>query len=579
MRIRIRKLFIVVICSILTVACSQLSNDDDTFSSYILVENELEITLTPFQPGEEFSLGENFQKTELTATEEIPQEQEIDQMDGPSFAVDVSVPSYISENLKLGTEVTVAHDVEGADIILTQTNECDDPYYGVYALVAPFPTVRDTVNYQKIESAWANAQDVFNGLPLLMGEETYRVFKQIWGEAAIGAVTLKDESQLVGAAWENDQYAIIPFHELDSRWKVIQINGKSPLDVDVTNEEYPLSFRFCITGTEENLGKMQVEEYSIKGLSSNRDIDKMTSLTMTGVTALVRATAHKMESFGINYPGEKVRNLLLDADFTHISNEVAFASTCPFPDPYQSDLRFCSDPEYIGLLEYLDIDIIELTGNHIQDWGREPFVDTLRMYEEDGFAYFGGGRNLQEAKEPLLIEHNGNKLAFIGCNAVGPGGAFATESLSGNAYCGDYSWLSQSVKELTEQGYLVIVTLQHNEFYGLMKTGPQMRDFNPLALAGAVIVSGSQAHYPNPFGFEGTHFIHYGLGNLFFDQMDTYVADGIQREFVDTHYFYDGKYISTEIYTLYLENFAQPRMMTDEERISFLEEAFKASGW
>ncbi len=125
----------------------------------------------------------------------------------------------------------------------------------------------------------------------------------------------------------------------------------------------------------------------------------------------------------------------------------------------------------------------------------------------------------------------------------------------------------------------MIVTLQHNEFYGLIKTGPQMRDFNPISQAGAVIVSGSQAHYPNPFGFEDGNFIHYGLGNLFFDQMDVYIADGIQREFVDTHYFYDGQYISTEVYTLYLENFAQPRMMTEEERILFLQEAFSASGW
>jgi hypothetical protein len=179
----------------------------------------------------------------------------------------------------------------------------------------------------------------------------------------------------------------------------------------------------------------------------------------------------------------------------------------------------------------------------------------------------------------LIIEHNGNKLAFIGCNAVGPYGAWATDTTSGNVPCGDYSWITEEVEKLSAKGYLVIVTLQHNEFYGMMKTGPQILDFNPLAQAGAVIVSGSQAHYPNPFGFEGQNFIHYGLGNLFFDQMDAYTADGIQREFVDTHYFYGGRYISTVIHTLYLEDFAQPRYMTAEERKLFLENAFEASGW
>jgi hypothetical protein len=69
------------------------------------------------------------------------------------------------------------------------------------------------------------------------------------------------------------------------------------------------------------------------------------------------------------------------------------------------------------------------------------------------------------------------------------------------------------------------------------------------------------------------------LGNLFFDQMDAYIASGIQRQFIDRHIFYDGRYISTQVLTAYLEDFAQPRPMTDEERQLFLEEAFRTSGW
>ena len=99
------------------------------------------------------------------------------------------------------------------------------------------------------------------------------------------------------------------------------------------------------------------------------------------------------------------------------------------------------------------------------------------------------------------------------------------------------------------------------------------------AAAGAAIVSGSQAHYPNPFDFYEGRFIHYGLGNLFFDQMDAFIAPGIQREFIDRHIFYDGRHISTEILTAHLEDFSRPRPMTDEERSAFLSEAFTASGW
>jgi Xaa-Pro aminopeptidase len=43
-------------------------------------------------------------------------------------------------------------------------------------------------------------------------------------------------------------------------------------------------------------------------------------------------------------------------------------------------------------------------------------------------------------------------------------------------------------------------------------------DFVNLAAAGAVFVQGSQAHQAQGFEFYGDSLIHYGLGNLFFDQ-------------------------------------------------------------
>jgi len=67
-------------------------------------------------------------------------------------------------------------------------------------------------------------------------------------------------------------------------------------------------------------------------------------------------------------------------------------------------------------------------------------------------------------------------------------------------------------------------------------------------------------------------FVHYGLGNLFFDQMDSI---NNRREFLDRHIFYDGRLIGTELLTAMLENYAQPRQMTTSERVSLLQDAFR----
>jgi len=103
-------------------------------------------------------------------------------------------------------------------------------------------------------------------------------------------------------------------------------------------------------------------------------------------------------------------------------------------------------------------------------------------------------------------------------------------------------------------------------------------DFRKMADAGAVIVNGSQAHLAKEMEIYNNTLIHYGLGNLFFDQMTIEVNGKLitetRNEFIQRHVFYNGEYISTELLTAVLEDFAKPRPMTLEERQAFLEEIF-----
>jgi len=48
---------------------------------------------------------------------------------------------------------------------------------------------------------------------------------------------------------------------------------------------------------------------------------------------------------------------------------------------------------------------------------------------------------------------------------------------------------------------------------------------------------------------------------------------------VDRHVIYDGRHVSTELYTYLLEDSAQPRPMTAQERTALLTALFKASDW
>ncbi len=242
---------------------------------------------------------------------------------------------------------------------------------------------------------------------------------------------------------------------------------------------------------------------------------------------------------------------------------------------------FCSDPKYIDLLTDVGADVVELTGNHFADRGAAGMLETIQIYNDKGLPYFGGGADLQDSLKPALFEVNGNKIAFIGCNKP-DADRFPTarDFRPGAAPC-DFPYLQQKIAEMKSQGYVVVSTFQWNESYDSRPSPQQMDDFRLMADSGASIVSGSQAHYPQMMEFYGGAFIHYGLGNLFFDQMgdQDWMPPGIRREFYDRYVIYNGKLISVELLTGILEDYARPRLMTDDERAGYLQEYFFYSGW
>jgi poly-gamma-glutamate synthesis protein (capsule biosynthesis protein) len=450
----------------------------------------------------------------------------------------------------------------------------------VYALAAPFPTITDTVTLEALQAYWRGAEPggPFGAQPLLMDSATHALLWEAWGWPAEGTVQDVPASQLLDYAWaQRPAWAIVPFEALDPRWKVLRVDGLSPLEKTFDPAAYPLSFSFGLTDRDG----APVAELPAAWLAANpapitnRDPSKLTVVVTTGVTALVRSTAAWMYMFGVNYPAEEIGGVLAGADITHISNEVPFDERCPY-NPQDNDLRFCTHPRYLPLLETVGVDVIELTGDHFIDYGPEAVLYTLQLYQEHGWKYYGGGANLAEGLQPVTFEHNGNQIAFLGCNAKGGGYATASAANPGAAACG-YETLQAEIKALKAQGYVVITTFQHEEYYSYTVL-PQFRpDFIGMAEAGADIVQGSQAHQPQNFEYANQAFIHYGLGNLFFDQFGFTAA--AEDAFIDRHIIYNGQHISTELLTIHFVDYAKPRWMTPEERAVLLAVVFKASGW
>lgn len=552
-----------------------------------LFQTPVQLNPTPFQPGEFFEGEPTSEEISATATPGVGNTFQADlylplvAQTSQTIWIDPALPGGMRQALRLPPDVGSAQLAEQATLRLEVGAERPISFW-VYALVAPFSSLVDGAAFDEIRAAWnGRLEGAFGGKPILLDENTLGVFSALWGSPTDGAVQVESTERLLEIAWKRGSgLALVPFEALEPRWKVLRVDEQSPLDKGFDLGGYPLTVPVSLAGDTDRVREF-IDQYGPGAPAallpnSNRDANKLTVLAMTGVTALVRATAYTMERRGILYPGKDIGPWLREADITHISNEVPFAQNCPYPNPVQEGMRFCSDDRYIALMEDVGTDVVELTGDHFQDWGQEAMYHTLELYRQRGWGYYGGGENLQDGRKALIVEHNGNRIAFIGCNGKGGSYAQASDKRPGAVSC-DFDWMEAEIARLRGEGYLPVATFQHFEYYTYQAQPNQKRDFRALAQAGAVIVSGSQAHQPQAMEFLGDRFIHYGLGNLFFDQYD--VSPATRQGFIDRHVFYDGRYIGTELLTIQFVDYARPRPMTADERRDVLLKVFKASGW
>ena len=513
-----------------------------------------------------------------TFTPTIPTPEPTRTTQPPAVWIDPRLPVEILQSF--GNSPTVIRVGSKEEALLSLTIDTEEPLSTwIYALAAPFATVTDDVSTESLVAFW-KGNAVFPASALVMPPAIFDSLKARFGSPLGDARPLAEEDLLTFCQSHQNAWAILPFEKLEPQWKVISLDGNSPIHKDFTSENYPLIVQIGwdegmrpLTETETKLAEEAIQSIP----TTNRQADRLTTVILTGVTAMTRATGKEMELYGVLSPAVSIGELMREADIAHVSNEVPFATNCPPPQWQQEiDLVFCSDDKYIDLMREIGTDVVELTGDHFSDYGPEAMYHTLEMYKKEGWSYYGGGKDISEAKQPLKITHNGNKIAFLGCNAKAPGYATASETNPGALHC-DMDEIVEQIKTLKDEGYQVIFTFQHQEIYRWNPTEQMIADFHRVADAGAAIVSGSQAHQPHLVEFYGNSLIHYGLGNLFFDQLGW--SEDTDKAFLDRHIFYDGKYLGVELITVQFFNWSTPTLMTPEARAIMLQRLFTESGF
>ncbi|KKS43722.1 MAG: hypothetical protein UV05_C0023G0005 [candidate division CPR1 bacterium GW2011_GWA2_42_17] len=422
--------------------------------------------------------------------------------------------------------------------------------------VAKFSSLKEEISFavlQKIMTQNDFTESRFQKIYYSQENEPY--LEKIFGHLAN---TNTDLSLVDAKNLDVQTLSLVRFDELTPRFKVLTLDRMNILDKKLDVNVWLLKWE----GEAENLVSLG---------STNRDLKKIASLVMTGVTAVSRGVEYEIEQRNDSiFPARAVMDVLSQADLTHVSSENPFFDSCV---PETEGLILCGRSSSLKSLKAIGADIVDLTGNHQNDYGSELNLESLKHLEELGLKYYGGGKNEKQARQILYQEVSGAKIAFLGYNYFDSQNGVDYRSLALGDRPGANFYSEEKLKEDIQTAKsladFVIVDYQFIEQYSTDPLPIQIEVFRKTIDYGADLVVGVQSHQPQKIEIYQDKLIFYGLGNFFFDQMWSLPT---RQGLIPRLTFYDGKLTSVEVMTTLLYDYAQPRFTSGYDRISLLKE-------
>ena len=165
-------------------------------------------------------------------------------------------------------------------------------------------------------------------------------------------------------------------------------------------------------------------------------------------------------------------------------------------------------------------DALAVANNHSSDYGREAFVDTLDLLAGQRIAAFGGGRNLEQAHQPLWIERRGLRIAVLAYNEFKPRSFEAGPDWPGIAWSED-SHVVADIRAARAAGADLVIPFMHWGWEREPQASARQRQLARLMIdAGADLVVGGHAHVTQGVEYYRGRLIVYSLGNFVFDGFD-----------------------------------------------------------
>lgn len=190
-------------------------------------------------------------------------------------------------------------------------------------------------------------------------------------------------------------------------------------------------------------------------------------------------------------------------------------------------LVFTGPPGGADLLARAKIDLVSIANNHIWDYGKPAFLETLANLERVQVAASGGSREPNGAYEPRVVKKNGWSIAWFSVTQIWNQGRFDLHPGKDHIAWASPQLLGPKIRQARQENDLVLVS-----YHG----GAETVDF-PMTWSqevirafvheGADAVFGHHPHVPQGVGWPEGRPVFYSLGNLVFPMHSKFPWTGI----------------------------------------------------
>jgi poly-gamma-glutamate synthesis protein (capsule biosynthesis protein) len=307
-------------------------------------------------------------------------------------------------------------------------------------------------------------------------------------------------------------------------------------------------------------------------------VEPVTTLLFTGDLIPARCTLQKIRDLGGDFtlPFQPLHDVLSSADITvgSLDSTVSDAGT---PSGCIETFSLAGPAAAIDGFKYAGYDVITNATNHTKDCGiascgDDALLQTDANLRAAGIQPVGTGRNLVEARAPVVVERNGVYFAFLGYDDIAPY-YHATADGAGAAPM-DTGTIAEDVANARKVANVVIVMPHWGVEYTANPSARQREFARAAAAAGADMVIGNHPHWVEAHEQIGNTFVAYALGNFVFDQswsLETQQGAVLQVTFAGTRLM-STKYVPIRIYDDY-----QPRLADPAESQQILDRVETAS--